>query len=616
MNSEHPGSSDVERVRDATDIARIVGECVDLKPRGREYVGLCPFHDDRKPSMYVVPAKQIYHCFVCNAGGDAFTFVQNYHKMTFGEALRYLAEKAGVKLTERTRRRTRDDDQHAVARSVLLEANERALAFFRSVLRHADHGRDARALIESRGIAPDMVEAFGIGAAPDRWDGLLLYLQNKDIDPAPFEALGLLKQRDAGPGRYDALRNRLVFPIRDRIGRTIAFGARRVDDHDEPKYLNSPESPLFDKSATLFGLDLASRAIQRAGTAVIAEGYTDVIACHQAGITNVVATLGTALTPRHAAMLQQLCHTVVLLFDGDEAGQRAADRAAEVFLALPIDVRIATLAGRTQAKDPDELLKTDGGAAVLQRVFDEAVELLEFRYSRLSDELQGAGPARLEARIKQELRDLGRLGLARADKVRWQFVIRRLHDLTALDPATIAQLVREGAGRAPRAEADAERDAGSDASPTPGAIPRSPTSEAVGCLLLEPSLYLGLEDPQREALRRAAALAGLEDALAAVEAAADDSRSPRLADVLTSLRERRIDPAPVIALEQDVAARLADHEAVADTLRRCLHRIQIELTPPAPASGSVLDRIAELKARRTGDNAVDRTRLPSRPGAP
>lgn len=602
MSQPPQDNHDRDRVRDASDIVKIIGEHVDLKPKGREYVGLCPFHNDNKPSMYVVPHKQIYTCFSCGAAGDVFKFVQDYHQMTFVEALKYLAEQAGITLTQRRQRRTKHDDQVAVERSHIKDANDTAQKFFRGILRHPEHGQPARDLIQRRGISDDMVEAFGIGAAPDRWDGLELFVTKKDLSTDVFLAAGLLKSRDSGTGRYDALRNRLVFPIRDQIGRTIAFGARRIDDEDEPKYLNSPETPLFDKSATLFGLDLAHRAIQRSGTAVIAEGYTDVIACHQAGINNVVATLGTALTPGHAKKLQQLCDTVVLLFDGDEAGQRAADRAAEVFLALPIDVRIATLAGATDAKDPDELLKTEGGDDILRSVFESAVDLLSFRDARLRAELRGAGPARIESRVRDEMRELGRLGLASADKVRWQFVIRQLHDITGLDTATIAALVREGAGRRPAPSQEVE--------PAPALhTTRTPIVEAVACLLGDPSIYVGMDDATKQVIQQAAQTTELAAIAQAIAAVTERSPSPTLAAVLDHLTDQRIDTAPAIALERDIARRLGeDPELIRNTLNACVQRLQP--TTQSTATTSALDRIAELKTTRTGQRATDRTRLP------
>lgn len=590
---EHSGQDDVQRVRDASDIVRVVGEHVELRARGKEYLGLCPFHDDKKPSMHVVPAKQIYHCFSCGAGGDVFTFVQDFHKMTFREALKFLAERAGIRLESRGRRRSSSDSSESVTRSVLLEANELADRFFRSILRHAEHGRGARELIARREISQEMVDAFGIGAAPDRWDGLALYLAEKQRDIQPFLAAGLLKQSEQGKGPYDAHRNRLIFPIRDQIGRVIAFGGRRINDEDEPKYINSAESAVFDKSGTLFGLDLASRSIQREGVAVIAEGYTDVIACHQAGLTNAVAVLGTALTQRHAAILQRLCHTVVLLYDGDEAGQKAADRAVGVFLTLPIDVKIATLAGYTDAKDPDELLKREGGLGVLRSAIAGATELMAYRIARLRARLATAGPAQTERAIRDEMRSLGSLGLASADKVRWQFVVRRLAELTGLDAETIAELVREGAKRGPGATARGDEQ---DAETSPECARQgSVAAEALGCLLALPERWISLGE-SGSTLARACEGTALAEVHGAMRDAADLTGRTDLTEVVDLLRERERDHKLAIQLEQGVSRRLTGgREQLAETLEVCLRQLQREATLVETKPGSVLERLAMLK---------------------
>ena len=232
-----------------------------------------------------------------------------------------------------------------------------ACGFFRAILNHPEHGQAAREVIARRGISDEMVERFLIGASPDRWDGLVMTSEKQGVRTEALLGAGLVKQRERGDGQYDALRNRLIFPICDQIGRVIAFGGRKINEEDEPKYLNSPETSVFKKSTTLFGINHAARAIKRERTAVIVEGYTDVIACHQAGVEHVVGTLGTALTSGHATVLRRLCDTVVLLFDGDAAGIKAADRAIEVLLSETIDIKIAALAGYTEAKDPDELFK-------------------------------------------------------------------------------------------------------------------------------------------------------------------------------------------------------------------------------------------------------------------
>lgn len=485
-----------ERIRDASDIVRVIGEHVALKARGREYVGLCPFHDDRKPSMTVVPAKQIFHCFVCQSGGDVFSFIEKYHSMEFREALEFLADRAGISLSRVERSDsgpTQDSNGTAITRADLVRANATAAAFFRAILRHPEHGKTAREIIERRGISPEMVEAFGLGAAPDRWDGLLLTLERQGAGQQAFEQAGLLKRRETNGSLYDAFRNRLMFPIQDQIGRIIAFGARRIDEADEPKYLNSLESALFDKSGSLYGLHQASRAIQQRRIAIITEGYTDTIACHQAGVTNVVATLGTALTPRHASVLRRICDTVVLLFDGDDAGQRAADRAVEVFFAEDLDVRIATLSSVTDAKDPDELLKRDGGRELLERAIQSAADLLEYRYRRIRRRLAGAGPGALSRAIEEELARLVQLGLNRIPMLRRRLIIKRIAAIAGLDEPAIWRTIPGGRGTQVLAPA-------SPAVVDASARTLTTRELALACILCHPPLWSTLSDGQIEHL--------------------------------------------------------------------------------------------------------------------
>jgi DNA primase len=487
---------DKERVRDASDIVRVIGEHLTLKAKGREYLGVCPFHDDHKPSMQVAPAKQIFKCFACGAGGDVFAFIQKYHNMEFREALEYLAERAGIELTPFVPARAAEADaagpaldsppSGVVSRADLIRANASTASFFRALLAHPQHGEPGRTVIARRGIAPEMVDSFQIGLSPDRWDGLLLTIQKHGAGEtrAFFEA-GLLKQRDSG-GYYDAFRHRLMFPIHDQLGRVIAFGGRRLREEDDPKYLNSPETRIFQKAGTLYGLFQASRSIQAARTAIITEGYTDTIACHQAGFSNAVATLGTALTRQHAAVLRRLCDTVILLFDGDQAGQKAADRAVEVFFAEELDVKIATLSRYTDAKDPDELLKREGGKELLQRALDSAADILEYRYDRILESLKGAGDAALHRATQAELDRLVQLGLNNLP-VMWRMkIIKRVARITGLDERTVAQAV-PGGRRGPM------QDAGS---PRPRQLSR--LEQAFGCLLCYPDLWLSLTDGQRE----------------------------------------------------------------------------------------------------------------------
>ena len=436
-------------MRDASDIVGVVGEHLALKPKGREYVGLCPFHDDRNPSMCVIPAKQIFHCFVCGAGGDVFTFIQKYHSMGFRESLEYLAERGNIELTKfKPGGGAGGGREHSggIGKKEIMAANEVGQAFFKAILSHPEHGELARSIIAERGISDEMVERFGIGASPDRWDGLLMTAQKQGMDLKALVGAGLIKARDTD-GHYDALRNRLIFPICDQIGRVVAFGGRKMKEEDEPKYLNSPETPVFRKSKTLYGINHAVRAIKRERTAVIVEGYTDVIACHQAGVEHVVGTLGTALTSGHATVLRRLCDTVVLLFDGDAAGIKAADRAIEVLLSETIDIRIASLAGFTEAKDPDELFKQPDGPEVFAKVVAGSVDLIKWRFDRLRDELADAGPARVTQRIEEELARLSDLGLGELSPVRRSLMIRQVARAAKIEEGVVTAAIRTGRGK-------------------------------------------------------------------------------------------------------------------------------------------------------------------------
>lgn len=593
-------NDDRQRVLDATDIVRLVGDHITLRPKGREYVCLCPFHDDHKPSMCVVPHKQIYHCFSCGAGGNSIDFVMNYHKMEFMDALRFLADRAGVELTPRKRsdagEGAEQSDAPAASRADLIRANSTALGFFRTILRHAEHGASARGVIERRGVSPEMVELFQLGAAPDRWDGLLKTIESKCLPTGWFEQAGLLKPRETG-GLYDALRNRLVFPIHDQIGRPIAFGARRIDDEDEPKYLNSPESTLFDKSSTLYGLHQAHRAIQNERTAIVTEGYTDVIACHQAGIHNVVATLGTALTTRHAPILRRVCDQVILLFDADDAGAKAADRAIEVFFAEPVDVKIAIL---PHGKDPDELFRMEGGVEMFKQAVADADDALEYRFRRLGKRLEGLGLSARTRLIEEDLATLVDLGLNRVAPIRRRLITRRLASLAGTPEQTILETL-SGLGARRRARAGEVVD---EAPASSDAALLSHAEHALGCLLCNPALRFGFDNGLEDILDPCAYPDGparmVADALhnrMKLAETIEDAQEPTLADVLTDLDDpeaRRV--AIRIASETE---RITDHdeERIREHLAWCvrmkrLRAGDIELNHSAPAD------VIELLERR------------------
>jgi DNA primase len=477
-------SDDVKRqVQQATDIVALIGEHVALTSRGREFVGLCCFHDDRRPSMYVNPVKQIFKCFACGAGGDVFSFVMDYHKMSFPEALRHLAERAHIKLPDRA---SDHQGEGQSPRQRLLDANARANDFFRKQYQHPEAGRIARDYVASRNISQQMVTEFQIGYAPDQWDALARQIPAKGWDHGAFEQLGLVTKRSGGDGFYDRLRHRLIFPICDGMGRVIAFGGRVLtgstrDDHSDAKYLNSPETPLFNKSATLFGLHLAQKPIIDSRTAVIVEGYTDVIACHQAGVRNVVATLGTALTKEHATVLRRYCDKVVLVFDGDEAGQKAADRALTVFFQETLDVAIAILPDEL---DPADLMNKPDGPAVWQDIMHQAVDAMTFQFQRIRRLIGQTDTLAGRQRIATEyLRSLAQLGLGHIDLQRRGLIFARISELLSMTPAAVQDAMKQLQQPASRTAA-----ATGESAPRIDALGRA-QRHIVGCLLNQSALF-------------------------------------------------------------------------------------------------------------------------------
>ncbi len=487
------------QVQQATDVVRLIGEHVALRAKGREYVGLCPFHDDSNPSMQVSPAKQIYKCFSCGAGGDVFSFVMNYHKVGFVEALKILAERAGIRLT----RRGQTQPQGESPRERIAEANQLAVAYFRARFNDPQLGATAQRYTQDRGITPEMIEAFAIGYAPDGWDGLIRELSGKFDDDGLIQA-GLATKRSGGNGGcYDRFRHRLIFPIFDALGRPIAFGGRRLREEDEPKYLNSPETPVFNKSATLYGLHLAKKAIVDQQTVVVVEGYTDVVACHQAGVKNVVATLGTSLTAEHVRVLSRLCEKVVLVFDADAAGEKAADRAAELFLAGQLDIAVAVLPA---GSDPAELLRKAEGLAVWQRVIDGAADALDYKFDQVrrllgeTDTLAGR-----HALAEEFVGRLGSLGLSQwLGRTGWTgraLMVQRLGDLLRMNTRGVEALLKQSSpSRRPAVtERSYDERVPVEENPEPGVVladlPHTIKAiqvaerQLIGCLLHQPGLF-------------------------------------------------------------------------------------------------------------------------------
>ncbi len=382
----HPRT--IDAVKERADIVDVVGEHVVLKKKGREFVGVCPFHDDSKPSMTVSPQKQFYYCFSCGAGGNSIKFLMEFQRQSFSDVVLDLARRYQLPVE------TVDGPQQERLRQQLSRRDHlhRALAlasgWFRSQLKSASGTEALAYLRDQRGLSDATMETFALGYAPDQWDGLLKHLQHVEgLSPELLESAGLVVPRKGGNGFYDRFRGRVIVPIRDRQGRVIGFGGRSLDGSD-PKYLNSPETEVFEKGKHLFGLDQAANAIRKDDRAVVVEGYFDVIALHAAGITNAVASLGTALSGQQ---ITQLCRCsdgkrIVLNFDADRAGIRAANRAIGEVEQLALQGQLELRVLHTPSgKDPDEYLK-DHGAGDYRALLDQAPLWLDWQIEQVLED--------------------------------------------------------------------------------------------------------------------------------------------------------------------------------------------------------------------------------------
>lgn len=356
----------VEEIREKCDLAEIISAHVALRKSGRTFLGLCPFHNEKTPSFHVNPDRQVWKCFGCGEGGDVFTFVQKIDSLTFPQAVEQLAKKVGVTI-ERSEKAAREYSE----RERILRANNAACAFFRTMLAGSSKAKD---YLAKRGLSADALERYKLGYAPDAWDGLLSHLNQQRIEIADAVKAGLLVPRENSSGFYDRFRDRLVFPILDASDRIIAFGGRSFGD-EQPKYLNSPETPLFSKNKTLYGLNISRKAISAADRVLVVEGYMDVITTQSAGFENTVATLGTALTEEHVNVISRFTKNVVLAFDSDSAGMKAALRSAPLFEQAGFKVRILSM---PKGEDPDSLLR-GGDVSRFTAMLDKVLPIPDFR---------------------------------------------------------------------------------------------------------------------------------------------------------------------------------------------------------------------------------------------
>jgi DNA primase len=368
----------IDDLRRQADIVRIVQDYVSLKKTGANWVARCPFHKETKPSFSVNPAKDIFYCFGCQKGGSVFNFVMEIERVTFPEAIKIVAEKTGVPLPKmvddsRFEARKRESDQ-------VIELNQWALQWWQDQLQSKSApAKTAREYLKERGITEETIQTFHLGFAPDTWEALSTHLRQKGATQEQLERSGLVVKKDEG-GAYDRFRGRLIFPVFDAQGKPIAFGGRTLDPEGEPKYLNSPETPAYTKGRHLFGLNLTRDEIRRQGFAILVEGYLDLIVPYQFGVRNLVASLGTALTPEQVKLVGRFARKVVVNYDGDRAGVQAAKRAIETLLAEDIEVKVLVLPDNA---DPDDFIRKHGVTEYQQRrgtarphiqfVIDEAV---------------------------------------------------------------------------------------------------------------------------------------------------------------------------------------------------------------------------------------------------
>ncbi len=344
----------IEEIKNAADIVEVVSDYVLLKKTGKNYSGLCPFHTEKDASFTVSPAKQIFHCFGCNTGGNVFNFLIRHDGVSFPEAVRLLARRYGIDLPER--KMSQAMREQISEREKLLAINRMAMDYYHWNLLHESYGKQAMAYLKKRAMAPSIIDRFQLGYARDAWDGLRNYLQNKRVPVELIEKSGLVIPRKSGTGYYDRFRERIVFPIYNLNKQVVGFGGRVLDE-SLPKYLNSPETPVYSKSKSLYGLHLARNKCRETRTVYIVEGYFDLLALHQYGVENAGATLGTALTTEHIHMIKGFAEKVILVFDGDDAGIQASLRSVGIFIEKGMQARVMLL---PKGHDPDSFMRKYG----------------------------------------------------------------------------------------------------------------------------------------------------------------------------------------------------------------------------------------------------------------
>ena len=598
----------VKMVKEASDIVDVIGSYISLRPAGQQtFKGLCPFHDDHRPSFDVDPKRGRYRCWSCGKYGDVITFVQEYEKVEFAEALEILAKRAGINL-EKSENLVQNRLRGSMLDSVRWASDQ-----YHQCLQESPLAAEARSYLSSRGLEDEIIRQFGLGFAPRRGDWLLELAHNDGVDVGMLEQVGLIGRKTDKPGLYDRFRDRIMFPIRNVLGNTVGFGGRIMPSSPfidkAPKYYNSSDSPLFSKSEQLYGIDQARNAIGKVGYLAVVEGYTDVMMAHQMGVGNIVATMGTAINARHLRQLRRWTSKVVLVFDADAGGEQGVDRALELFVTNDMDLAIATL---PVGLDPCDMLLNDGPEA-FQEVLKGAVDALEFKLSSILAEISRDG-ASVETKRKATdsiLSVLARIPVesSPSSQLKMQLMLGRIGKRLGLSEETLKNRVNELRPKTESRKVDTNIINTTEESRRAKPVPEE--KELVEVLLANPDLVfrakqdLSIDDLNHPGLRQIVSiLFDLQDEkqtpdLDAVRARMGDSpigsrlldladqgrRNPEpvtwYGNILERFNERKVKP--VVRVLQDQLHAANDHETAMELLRKLQSRSVGSGSVPTPS---------------------------------
>ncbi len=423
----HSYESLIREIKGRLSITNLVENYVSLKRSGKGYVGLCPFHDDKNPSLHVNEDKGLYHCFACGAGGDIVGFLMRYKNVSFQDALQELAKKANIKIQNKS-----GASQKQSRKKSLYKVNSLVSLFYHNILISGAESRAARNYIKSRGLSMEIIKEFHLGYAPHSWETLVHFLNEKKIPQGIAENIGLIIRRKNKEGFYDRFRNRIIFPICDVDSNVVGFGGRALDRETEPKYINSPESEIYQKRSTLFGLEKSRDYVRRKEKVIIVEGYIDFLSLYSAGIRNVVATLGTSLTHEHAILLRRYTDKIIVVFDGDKSGEDASLRVLEVFLEVGISPFMVVL---PSGNDPDTIIRDEGSDKFLS-LTERANSLLEFYIERSLKEFKEGLITRSKA-VKRIVTIIGKF----KDPIEKSYYIRKTSEIFGLRESELFSLI-------------------------------------------------------------------------------------------------------------------------------------------------------------------------------